>query len=299
MLIRSTCKVDTGFHFLTLGELCFYIIEGNNECHLFDTGTSGHIPLLLKRFEELSILPEKLTHIHFTHLHPERITGIPTLKQSCPNAQIFAPQVMESKLQDEQFLASLFQSDHEISSLFGKQIAQSRISQDDFNASFKEINYFPDFHTFHVGTDFSIHPISFAGHTAESYAYHIPEIGVLIVDEGFGYHRGSLPAAPGADFSLSATADSLRKAKNLEFQTIGMPLAGLLTGDLVQKHLEDTLDATTQILTEYQNAEKAGIPQNEVKESLREALFLSPYRDPVYQFALDRTYESVWAQLTS
>lgn len=296
MLIRTTSAIDDGAFFLTLGDSCLYLFRGAAGAYLIDTGSSVHIPQLLKRLDELEVKPAEISHIFLSNNNPARIAGLPLLLRSAPDASIYCSQSLQALLKQEEALQMLFEANKSFRDFYPR-LRFDGISNEDFVAAFARARPFPSAESITVRDDLTIRAIATPGHSPHSTAFYVPELNLLIADQTFGYFRGKEPLAPGADFSIDQSLESHKLVQDLQVNSLGFHYVGMISGALAQRHLSDLADATSSLVKECKNASIAGVRHEEIVDSLRETVYTSAYQDPLLQWQLDRSVAAIWQQI--
>jgi len=290
MLIHASGQIYPNFFLLTFGGSCHYIIQKEDGCVIFDPGLSFHVPYLYKRLEkELKDVP--ITDVFLTHLHPERVAALPYLRKD-KNIVAHGSALMQEKLQDESFVRALYDEELELCKLYNPEHQQMDFAE--FSAGLKIDEVFTDTETISISDDLKLRCIKSAGHTEESFSFVLEPYDFLIVDEGFGYFRGRELAAPGGDWNLKASVESIERFKDLELSAICFPNLGLLTGQLVRNHLQN-------IIVNYADLEKecarTDITNEDKISSLKKSFYSCLSRDPLVHKTMERTFKAILKQL--
>jgi glyoxylase-like metal-dependent hydrolase (beta-lactamase superfamily II) len=84
----SIWLIDLGFQGRR-GVVAAYVLAGNNEVALVETGPSSTLPALLDGIKGAGFSPEQLTHILVTHIHLDHSGAAGRLLREAPRAQVF------------------------------------------------------------------------------------------------------------------------------------------------------------------------------------------------------------------
>jgi glyoxylase-like metal-dependent hydrolase (beta-lactamase superfamily II) len=299
MIVRSSTQLFDGFTILTLGHSCHYVLGDANGYAVIDPGSSAHIPGLIRRLTEFGFPLKSLRYILATHLHAHRMGGVPLLKRSAPQAKFLASSLMQGRLMDETTLRSLYDEDLRIGSELLAGDSAEPTPFDHFQERIQPDKRMAESELISIDEDLGIRVVNCPGHTAESVAFLLQPFQFLIVDEGFAYFRGRKLAAPGADFDLNRSLESIARFDNLEVAGLGLPFGGFVTGSLVRKHLQQATQNSKDLMAEAQRAFESGMTDDEIRTSIREGLYLVDSADPVFQSVIAQSFERVWTQLVS
>lgn len=297
MLIRSSGPIDDTFHLLSLGHTCHYLLGGARHFALFDPGLSAHIPMLIKRIEGLKFSLRSLSHIFITHLHADRVAGIAALKRQNPKVQIVGNTMMQAKMASDTFMLELYEADRALSKDFQVATGDVEISYDDFRQLLKLDKVVSDSDIISIVDGVQVRVVSALGHTDHSLAYQILPKNYFVVDEGFGYYRGRDLAAPGGDWRQEEALKTIAKVGKIDVHALCFPEGGVLTGQLVRKHLQSLAQNTEDLFSECQRAHGNQIGDEEIRSSVLAGFYTSEQGDPVLQANLKRSFECVWNQV--
>lgn len=76
--------VDSGFHRHTMAAC--YLVEGDSDVAIVETGTNDSVPRLLKALDDQGWSPEDVRYVIVTHVHLDHAGGAGSLMAACPNA---------------------------------------------------------------------------------------------------------------------------------------------------------------------------------------------------------------------
>ncbi|MCO6429830.1 MAG: MBL fold metallo-hydrolase [Deltaproteobacteria bacterium] len=297
MLVRSTGPLAEDFLLLTLGRSCHYLIGTPDNFYLFDPGLSVHVPMLLKRLNDHQYSLKQCAGVLLTHLHSDRIGGVPYIKQLHPEIPIIASSHLKMKLGQAAELQAIYESDLALSSKFALSHELKKIPPVDYAKLFTIDRTLSDSEQAALTDEISLRALSFPGHARDSLAYLIEPYNFLIVDEGVGYFNGREPPAPGFDDSIESGLNSLRKLLDVELRGLCMPNSGVLTAQLIRKHLSAVVQQTQDILSESRRAFGAGVTESEISAAILHSFYQSFAPDPLLSFNLQRSFEKFWQQI--
>ncbi|RIL10459.1 MAG: hypothetical protein DCC75_04325 [Proteobacteria bacterium] len=300
MLIRSTGQIETDFYLLTLGSSCHYVLKvpqrSGYDLILFDPGTSAHVAGLASRLKQLGLDPERVSSVYLTHLHPERVSGVPYLKKYLDSTAIYISRAMQTQLKDSALLNQLYQQDLTWRASFPAVTHLPQMNLEEYRKMFETASIISDSELIRLTSDYSIRAIPLAGHTQASIAYQVLPHHYLIVDETFGYYFSRGLSSPGCDLSISAACESLRRAGNFEVEAICLPFCGTLVGDLVRKHLTSLLENSADLEREVNRALAEKIETSIIINSIQNSFYNSDSPDPVLRESMARTFKAICAQ---
>ena len=205
---------------------------------------------------------------------------------------------MKERLSDERLIRSIFEEDRQLSALYPEAPSFVPLPWDEYRNQLVIDRVFPESQTFACPPDLSWRAVFSAGHTPESVFYFIEPFHLLIADEGVGYFRGKHLAAPGADADLGESLQTLQRLKNMELEAICFPNTGLITGELVGRHLEAVIQNTQDLTSQAEKSIKSGTDPGVVREVIYSSFYATASHDPLIRHVLDRSFESLWCQLT-
>ncbi|NLF25820.1 MAG: MBL fold metallo-hydrolase [Deltaproteobacteria bacterium] len=299
MLIHTSGLIFPGLYLLTLGNSAHYLLESEQECTLFDPGLSVHITPLMMRLEQLHFKPQELSQVFLTHLHPERVGGVPQLRKLNPDLKVFGSAAMKTKLQDPEFKRLIFEEDLRLSAQYPEAPAFKAMDFDEYQDLLFIDKTFPESQTFNFADNLAIRAIFAHGHTSESVLYLVLPHNAIILDESLGYFRGKDMAAPGGDADLEESLKIATTLKDFELNAMCFPNGGLITGALVHKHIEAIIQNTKDLLSQCEIAFKHKISAETIRESVQNSFYANNSPDPLMRTTLDRSFEAVWQQIFS
>lgn len=273
------------------------MLQKSQSCALFDPGLSVHLTYLQRRLEEVSLRVEQVQELFLTHLHPERIGGIPLLRKHAPNLCVYGTSAMQKKLADPEFARKIYDQDRELSQLYPKAEPAAVLEFEEYHSLLRIDHVFPESEVFEITPELRVRCVRAPGHTPESLAYLIEPYDFLVVDEGFGYFRGKDLAAPGCDWDIAECLATVEKFKDVELSAICFPNAGLITGQLVRNHIAAILQNIQDLRGECRKAAQSGVSIDEIRVSLRRSFYTSTSKDPLAHRILERSFQDVWKQV--
>lgn len=300
MLIRSSGVIEPGFCLLTLGGSCRYLLSLNTESSdfaLLDPGCSAHVFFLERRLQALGFKLQDLQCIFLTHLHPDRMGGLPHLRQKCPASKVIASPLMQNKLADSEFIEALYIENCRLTEDLHLRAQVPSMPLDEYRSLLSVDICISDSDVIPVGKSYSLRAIHAPGHTAESLAYLVQPLNFLIADECLGYYQPRTLSAPGADESLAKALKTIERISRLDLAGLCFPSTGVLTGQLVRKHLSAIKQNMEDLQAETEKAFKAGLPAEQIRQSIAAAFYASDSSDVTIQHNLKRSLEAVWRQL--
>jgi len=267
----------------------------NSPFAVFDPGSSAHAEHLITRLESQGFNLKNLQFIFPTHLHPERISGIPLLRSRAPQAIFVASQQMKRMLSDKGFVAALHTEDQRMREELSAGVL--KLSPAEITEGFKVDECLSDSDVIAIGDDTTMRANIQAGHSPCSLSYFIQPHEYLICDETLGYYRGRELPAPAPDDDRAQYRKSLAQIAKLELRALCLPYAGVLTGELLPKHLQRLNSTLDDIEKQFAQAAAGGVSHEEFRAALRSQVFNSLSRDPILTYAMERSFEALSTQL--
>ncbi len=298
MFLTASGLIYERVYLVTLGSTCRYaIVAEDGSLTLTDPGASVHIAALQERLSRLNISLASLKHILLTHLDADRMAGIPLLRRAHPQVKIFGTPGMHAALSDSNFIRELYESDQRISSWF-PGTSHPALPFDEFRQALTLDKLLPDGDSLALDDDVTIRCVTTPGHRSHSSAYLITPHQFAIVDETFGYYRGRLLAAPGADTGLTEALASIRKLKNIELSGLGFSYGGAITGSLSKRHIESLIQNTEDLSREVVKARREGFAEQDIEEQVRASFYSTTSLDPCLLESLLMTHASIMRQVS-
>jgi glyoxylase-like metal-dependent hydrolase (beta-lactamase superfamily II) len=252
---------------------------------------------LLKKLLEVEIDPKTLFGIALTHLHPEKVAGLITIKERFPEIKIIATQKMEGILSSEDFLANLRNSDEIAAQTAGTESLLQEKSISDLRAILSPSIVIREGELIHLSKDCTIRVIAMPGHTDHSVAYLVQPNQVLVTDEGAGYFKLKGFTANGGDQSIEENLKSLQRIETLEISALALPHHGAITGNLIRRHLKTVQEYTAGMLAECKEAFTLNMSEEEIFVGLRGAFYSDETLDNISQLSISRSLDSIWSQI--
>ncbi len=296
MLIRATGPIAPDIHLVTLGCACFYLL-GEQKLALVDCGVSGQLPTLIKRIESLKLDPQQISRVLLTHLHADRVGAIPYLKKRFPNIQICGSTQLETALQNEATVRELYDQDLALSAKLPTHSEEPKLEFGEYKDLFAVGHSVRDGDLLKLDEHIQVRVMASPGHSNCCVAYFTLPTHFLIGSEVFGYFRGRGDPSPGCDSSISRSQESIQKVLGLEFSGICLPYAGVLTGRLARKHLQQVLASAKEIAEQSKNAHVAQVSDKEIREAIWDSFFSPEVGDPLSMASAERSFEALWLQL--
>lgn len=273
MLIRSTDAIHPDFHLVTLGGSCHYLVRNRNKFSLIDPGSSGTLPFLVRRIEDLGLRIGDLERVLITHCDADRISAIPYLRRLCGQFTLTGTAGLQLYLSRNDVAQSLFDADQALRSLVPANNALEPISVEAFRSGLQLDQPISESDQVQLSEDVFARAIYAPGHREHSFAYLIQPYDYLIGDEVLGYFRGRELAAPGADFSLARARSTLEKFGKLYLAGLCPPYVGVLTGDMVRKYLHDMIRNIDDLISETARALEEGVSIEVIRSAIAEQFF--------------------------
>jgi glyoxylase-like metal-dependent hydrolase (beta-lactamase superfamily II) len=297
MLIFSSGYIQPELLLLTTGAACHYCVGSPDNYYLIDPGISAHIPALIQRLNKTNYIIKNCRGILMTHLHADRIGGIPSLLKLNPSIQLFASPTQKQALSKKSLIEDLHKDDAKLSALFELGEALEQISKEKFINDFNSALVISDSDILEISHYVSLKTFPVFGHTETSLAFIIDPYSYFILDETAGYYNGRLLAGPGFDNSITAGIASIKKILDMEISGLCLPYNGILTADLIRKHLSAVLQNTEDLINESKKAVDKKLSEQEVLDSIKDNLFSQSSKDPLIKLNASRTIDGLWRQI--
>lgn len=298
MFIRSSALIYPNLYLLTLGATCRYaIVSEDGSITLSDPGASVHIPALLERLSRLGLDPANVCNIILTHLDFDRCAGMPLVRRACPRARLFGTAAMKVALSSPGFIDDMFNSDREAYTRLPVSSTSNSLSRSELKEALHIDRLLVEADSIQIGEDLTLRLVSTPGHRAHSTSYLLVPHEFIITDETLGYYRGSDLAAPGSDFNITRSLQSIAQFDHLEVSGIGFPYLGAITGSLARRHLSSILQNSQDLIEQYRAALRDGVSTDSARSQVWDAFYESPIRDPFLETSLRRSFDAVISQL--
>lgn len=296
MLIRSNGSIHPGFFHVSVGSSSHYFLGIDRDVTFFDPGLSGHVHYLSEHVKACGLRIQNTKNVFFTHLHPERIAGLPYLRSFAPELVTHGTSTMKAQLEDRNFLEEVYKFDCKYSKRF--RGCEAKFDLKEFSAKLKIDKTYVESELIDLSEDISLRVIKGDGHSSNSVSFSVNPYGFIIVDETVGYFNGRDLAGPGGDIDLDTAVESIKAIIDHEFSGICFPYYGVATGDLARKHLEAVIQNTSDLKREAAKAHSDGVSDLDIRENIKKAFYTREDSDPVLERVLERSFEGVWQQLT-
>jgi glyoxylase-like metal-dependent hydrolase (beta-lactamase superfamily II) len=298
MFISSTNPIFPDVFLLTLGATCRYAIRADDGAlALSDPGASAHIPALLERLQRCGLRPSDVRYVLLTHLDADRIAGLALLRRHAPALTVCGSPQMQNQLSSTPYIEQLFDADLRYSTSFRSVTPSAMPDISEFKEALRIDTQLTDGSSLALGSDTSIDCIWSPGHSSLSLTYQVAPYGLALVDETFGYYRGKDEPAPGADYRIDKALSSITKLLARDISSLGLPYSGVLTGELVQKHLQSVIKGLTDLPAQYKTARKRGLSKHEFGAELRVGAYAPVVADPCLRNSLERSLTAVLDQI--
>lgn len=292
MLLSSSGIIFPGFSLYSYGANCFYLIEheldeeSQKNYSLFDVGLRVHVAAFRERLKREKRNIEDIRRVFITHLHPERVSGLPYLLKTCPDITVTCSKACAALLKEESVLQLLYDEDQRLSKLSmpkSLQLDEPELDFAEYCSLFKVHEIVPETHAVELSSVVTVRCMKLSGHAVGSLGYLIEPFDILIVDESCGYFRGRELPVPGADVSVKDTVETIRRLSDLEISGLCLPQAGILSGSLIRRYLNDYLEVLVEAEKSTQE-ERGGFIDSFVER------FSSPFlMDPLLNFSMKRS----------
>ena len=240
--MRLPSKGNVGDWIAVGGNLYYpgYIVKGREKRLMIDAGINLMGPAYIASLEQIFGDRHALNYVFATHSHFDHLGAIPYLKRKLPGLKAGAAARVGSLMKKESVLnlmAAL--SEHErdaLRDIVGEE--DVRLEAVDFELNLKEGDRFDL-----GGVTCEVYEVP--GHTADSLAFFIPEIGALFAAEACGIPEGNEDSDVHVQF-LSSYDDyvaSLEKIIRLQPKILGMAHSWIFTGEDAKAFLQRSLDA--------------------------------------------------------
>jgi 2-aminobenzoylacetyl-CoA thioesterase len=228
-----------------------YVIQGGRKILMIEAGLNLMGPLYVKSIEEMLGSRDRLDYLFLTHSHYDHLGAAHYLKRLIPGLTIGAHERVAGLLRKESVL-SMMNRLSEVQRFLLREIAGDEdltIRQTDIGLTLKE------------GDEIDLGGLScrvyeVPGHTKDSLAYFIPEIGALFTGEAAGVPQGMDDDTPQVGF-LASYGDylaSMEKLMSLNPEILCLGHAWVFTGEDGPAYLRSSFAATFEyrrLIEEY------------------------------------------------
>ncbi len=300
MFLRATTLIYPNLYLISLGGTCRYaVVTDDGSITLTDPGASLHVPALVERITALGFDPKKITGVLLTHLDPDRVSALASLRRISPSLKVYGTAAMQRSLTSKDFCQKLWLADQQYSERFFSDPTKPEISLEEFSKALSIDRPLVEADSIELGDDLTIRSLAIPGHREHSVCYMLVPHEFVIADETLGYFRGSKFCAPGADYDLAKALASLLRFEHIEISGIGFPYGGAITGSLARKHLTTLTQNCKDIVAEYNRAAAEGFSREEIAEQIREAFYTPLIDDPFLAQSLDASFSRLLEQLAA
>jgi glyoxylase-like metal-dependent hydrolase (beta-lactamase superfamily II) len=218
-----------------------YIIKGRQKRLMIDAGINLMGPAYIASLEKVFGDKNALDYVFATHSHFDHLGAIPYLKRKLPHLQAGAFERVGTLMKKKSVL-DLMTFLSELQRGFFRDIVGEedvRIEAVDFELKLKEGDRFDL-----GGVTCEVYEVP--GHTGDSLAFFIPEIGALFAGESYGIPESDKDGQIQVEFlsSYDDYVSSLDKLISLQPQLIAMAHLWVFTDDDATEFLERSREAT-------------------------------------------------------
>ncbi|MCP4132847.1 MAG: MBL fold metallo-hydrolase [bacterium] len=243
--MKSHARGNFGEHISAMGMYLSpaYLVKGSRSSLMIDAGVSYSGPLYLQSIEKILGTSSALTYIFLTHSHWDHLGSAPFLKRKIPGVSIGASGGIAKLLEKE----SVIQQITFFNESLKDQVKDIPIDEDVTFKAFSPDLSLKEGDTFDLG-GISCEVLEVPGHTRDSLAFFIPEIGALFPGESIGVPEGDDGEGVQVEFLSSYTdyLNSIEKISALKPKIICMAHQWVFTDDDAAKYLEKTYSETIE-----------------------------------------------------
>ncbi len=228
-----------------------YVVRGGSKNLMVEAGLNLMGPLYVKSIEEILGDRNRLHYLFLTHSHYDHLGAVHYLKRLIPGLVIGAHERVAGLLRKESVLAMMNRLS-DVQRVLLRDITGEEdvvIRQTDIGLALREGDV--------IDLDgLSCRVFEVPGHTRDSLAYFIPEIGALFTGEAAGVPQGMEDGTPQVGF-LASYEDylaSLEKLMSLSPRILCLGHAFVFTGEDASQYLRSSYAATFEyrrIIEEY------------------------------------------------
>jgi glyoxylase-like metal-dependent hydrolase (beta-lactamase superfamily II) len=237
---------------------------------LVDSGLSGSEDLLSAELATLLGDVGGLDYLFLTHCHFDHIGGIPGLRKQYPEMKVVGSPLTAEMIKNEELRQAAFQRNVECAAAMGKEIGWE---YEEWAAALTIDKIVGDGDVIDLGGDVEVKVVGCPGHSPELNAYYVPFDAALAAGEAIGGYGGRDKYHCCFRSNYTDYLDSLHKLGSLEVRLVGLPHAGVLTGQLAQRFV---LESHTQAEAFYAEV-KERIGNGELLDEIVE-LFLPEWQ---------------------
>lgn len=218
-----------------------YVVMGSEAAVMIDCGINLMGPLYMKSLGELLGDPNRLRYLFVTHSHYDHLGSMPYLKSKIPGLVLGGNPRIESLLEKESVRVQM----NHLSEIQRPQFGAIAGNEDVSLVPVKIDMPFTGGERVPLG-DLTVEVIAVPGHTRDSLAYYVPEIGALFAGEAAGVPEGKSSTAIQVEF-LSSYEDycaSLEKMSSLNPSLIAIGHGCVITGSDARSFLDQSIRET-------------------------------------------------------
>lgn len=204
---------------------------------------------------------------------------------------------MKKALSDPAMIRELSVQDGLIRESLG--LGASTISKAEFENSFVVDECIADSDIIAVGDETTVRVNIQLGHSSTSLSYFIQPHEYLICDEALGYYRGRDLPAPAPDRDQAQYRKTLTQLTKLELRALCLPFGGVLTGELLPKHLRSLAQPLRTLNSSVARVSPLALRPKSFALLSKPKYSPLPSRDPVLLSAMARSKEALFRQLLS
>ena len=203
---------------------------------LIDSGPSAVQSHLVSELDRYLPGGEGFSHVLLTHAHFDHIGGIPFIKKWAPEAKVIAGPATAELLAQRTVLEEAYHRNREVAEATGLDMG---ISIDDWCNTLHVDQILGDGDVLMLGEEVEIKLVACPGHTADCVGYYIRPDAALVAAEAIGWYGGRDRYAAAFGSGHTEYLESLDRLSRLEVKALGLPHAGVLTGELVTRFFAD------------------------------------------------------------
>ncbi len=217
-----------------------YVVKGADTALMIDCGLNILGPKYLADLGSILGPSRMLDYLFLTHSHYDHLGAAPYLKKKIPSLRLGGHHKIEGLMKKESVLKRMSELSEVQRMLF------PGLEEDDTALGPVELEFrLKDGDSFDLG-GLRCEVYAAPGHTADSMAYFIPELGALFPGEAIGVPEGRDGAGVQVEFlsSYDEYITTINKLSGLKPAAIFMAHAWVYTGDDARNFFRDSLDAT-------------------------------------------------------
>jgi len=227
---------------------------------IIDAGPLFSSSLLIEQFESVGHHLQGIDAVFLTHAAWDHVGGIVSLRQRFPDLKVYA-----SKKTAERIIQngkSYFQYEVEAYRATGKQVP---LSEEEYLNYLKIDLFFSDGETFDLGGGESLLVCAFPGYQTDLHGFFLLPDRAMIAAEISGFYRGRDTSTLAKIDHLDDMLDSLSKISSREMNYLFLPHSGVLSGDLIQRHLIELQEYPEKQFSRIKELIATGLQEEEVE----------------------------------